>query len=834
MQGAYRLQVSQAASFNELEWDTGKVASEQSVHVVYGGEGLEPMTRYYWRVMVWDQEGRETAWSEPAYWETGIMTPEAWTAEWITAASPSDSSQSEPATLLRKGFELHDEVASARIYASALGLYELELNGSRVGDWLFTPGFTSYKHRLQYQTYDVTDLLLNGSNAIGATLSDGWYKGNLAWMNQRNIFGDRRALLAELHVRYADGREDVIRTDSTWRAGQGPIRMSEIYHGETYDAGLELNGWSEPGFDDSEWGGTVSVDYSKQILVAQENVPTRVVQELAPVSLIHTPAGETVLDFGQNMVGWVRFTVDAAKGTVITLQHAEVLDKEGNFFTGNLRSAKQKIEYTCKGGGPETYEPHFTFQGFRYVMVEGWPGEMDLSSFTGRVIYSDMKPTGTFECSDSLINKLQENIVWGQKGNFLDIPTDCPQRDERLGWTGDAQVFIRTAAYQMDVAAFFTKWLRDLKADQREDGGVHHVIPNALDNDWHSSAGWADAAVICPWTIYLCYGDKRILEEQYESMKAWIGYMRSQGENEYLWNTGSHFGDWLGLDAKENSYMGATPTDYIATAYYAYSAGLVARTAEVLGKAEDAKVYQELRGKVIEHFHKEFITPNGRIASPTQTAHVLALFFDLVEGEVKDRTVRTLVKLIEDNGFKLSTGFLGTPYICHVLTANGHHEVAAKLVQQKEYPSWLYPVTQGATTIWEHWDSIKPDGSFWSNDMNSFNHYAYGAVGDWLYRVIGGIDTSEADPGYKRIILKPHFMEGLTHAKAAFDSMYGEIRCGWSLEEEKVQVEIAIPANTRAGCGASTSEAGWLAGRWGRGNLRFLRRCLPNGERCPV
>ncbi len=733
MQTAYRIQVRcDGKDYDSALWDSGKVESDQSVHVPYQGPALKPRTRYYYRVKVWDNRGKESDWSGEAFWETGIMGPDGWKARWITPDIEMDPAKDEPCPMLRKSFKLRSGIKRARAYATSLGLYELYINGQRVGDWLLTPGWTSYRKRLQYQAYDVTPMLAEGENAIGAILGDGWYKGRLAWEKNRNIYGDRVALLVQLHVTYEDGSEDLVISDESWKSSQGPILLSEIYDGEIYDARLEKAGWNRVGFDDGDWAGVKTLEYPFDILVAQENVPVRRIQEIKPVEILKTPAGETVIDMGQNMVGWVKFAVTGKAGDEVVLKHAEVLDKDGNFYTANIRTAKQTIHYILKGGGKEVFEPHFTFQGFRYVKVEKYPGKLSLDNFTGVVIHSDMEPTGDFECSNELINKLQHNILWGQKGNFVDVPTDCPQRDERLGWTGDAQVFIRTACFNMNVAPFFTKWLRDLEADQLPNGAVPHVVPNVLGKDAAGSAAWADAAAICPWTIYICYGDRGLLEERYESMKAWVEYIRKQGDNEYLWNTGFHFGDWLGLDAHEGSYVGATARDFIATAFYAYSTSILVKTARVLGKKDEEKEYSELYHKILENFRREFVTPNGRLAVSTQTAHVLALMFDLVEEKDKERTVEELVKLLKERKYHLTTGFVGTPYLCHVLTRYGKNDVAYKLVTQTDFPSWLYQVTKGATTVWEHWDGIKEDGTFWSADMNSFNHYAYGSIGDWL------------------------------------------------------------------------------------------------------
>lgn len=801
MQEAYRLQVSLNPDFrNEIVWDSGIVPSGRSVHVEYGGPALQSGTRYYFKVKVWDNRLRETDWSLPGYWETGLLDRREWRAEWIRADLPAAPHGNEPSHYLRKAFALSGKITRARAYATALGLYELWINGNRAGDWLFTPGWTSYARRLQYQTYDITDMLHPGENAIGMVLGAGWYKGILMDVPDRSHSGEYMAALAQLVIEYEDGRSETIATDRDWHSATGPILKSQIYTGETYDARLELGDWSLPHYDAQAWQTVIPFAHGLDRLVAQSNVPCRVTEELQPIGLITTPAGETVLDMGQNMVGWMRFRVEAAAGTVITLSHAEVLDREGNFYNKNLRTASQIVTYICKGGGPEVFEPHFTFQGFRYVRIEGFAGEPAIGAFTGRVIHSDLETTGQFACSHELVNRLQRNIVWSQRGNFLDVPTDCPQRNERLGWLGDAQVFARTAAFNMNAAPFYGKWLKDLLAEQREDGGLPSVVPNTLGDRFYSSSAWGDAAVICPWILYLCYGDTRVLREHYDSMKAWVAYIRDQGDNAYLWNTGFHFGDWLALDAPGESYVGATPTDLIATAFYAHSTDLLAKVAHVLGEESDAAQYRELHRRIVEAFGKEFVTPSGRLASPTQTAHVLALMFGLLEENAAAKAAQTLEKLIEEKNGHLTTGFLGTPYLCHVLTANGRNDLAYRLLLQESYPSWLYEVAKGATTVWEHWDGIREDGSICAYDMNSYNHYAYGSIGEWLYRVVAGIDTDETESGYKKIRFAPRPGPGLTSVKASLRSMYGIIRSNWTLDEHsgKVLVELEIPHNTTA------------------------------------
>lgn len=805
-QSAYQIRAAECVddlrADKNLLWDSDKVQSDQSVHVVYGGQTPVSRQAIWWQVRVWDNKDRRSGWSEPASWEMGLLKPSDWKAGWIEPNLKEDPNTSNPCPVLRKEFMLKGAVRTARAYVTALGLYQMELNGQVVGDQLFTPGWTAYLHRLQYQTYDVTELLMAGTNCVGVILGDGWYRGRLGWAKPRNLYGKKLALLAQIEVVYSDGSQEVIVTDQTWKASTGPILMSDIYDGEVYDARLEIDNWSKWGLDDSEWAGVTAVNHSKDILVAPAGPTVRRIEEIKPVGVFETPAGQTVVDMGQNMVGWVRLKVKGSTGTHIKLCHAEVLDAEDNLYTENLRTAKQTDEYILRGKCEEVFEPHFTFHGFRYVAVEGWPGELSLEDFRGIVVHSDITSTGTFECSSPMINQLQHNIQWGQKGNFLDVPTDCPQRNERLGWTGDAQVFARTACFNADVAAFYTKWLADLAADQQPSGAVPHVIPNVLSlgktEGASASAGWADAAVVVPWTVYLCYGDIRILDQQYVSMKAWVDYMAERAGDSYFWNTDFTYGDWLAFNTARSDYPGATTDkDLICQAYFIRSTDLLRRTAKVLGKTVDVEKYGDMLEKIKKVFLNEFVTPNARLASNTQTAYSLALAFDLVPSCLKEKTAKRLADDVER--FKhITTGFLGTPLICHVLSNYGYLEQAYMLLNRKEYPSWLYPITKGATTIWERWDGIKPNGTFQNKGMNSFNHYAYGAIGEWLYGVVAGIDIDEQNPGYKHIIIQPHPGGEMTYAKARVDSMYGLIESGWRLEKKMMTVNIEIPPNTNA------------------------------------
>jgi alpha-L-rhamnosidase len=803
VQGAYEIRVAgDSASLERAPlWSSGKVLSDASLFRPYAGPALASGRRYYWQVRVWDDAGRESPWSPPAFWEMGLLDAADWRARWIAPDLPEDTTRSNPSPMLRREFTLDGRIASARLYVTSLGLNAMELNGRRVGDHLFSPGWTSYDKRLQYETYDVTELVQVGANAIGATLGDGWYRGHMGFRNKRNNYGTKVALLAQLIVRYADGRTQIFGTDERWKASTGPILMSDIYDGETYDARLEKAGWSRAGFDDGDWRGVRALPGIAAALVAPVGPPVRRIQELAPVKILHTPAGETVFDLGQNMVGWVRLKVSGPAGTTVRLRHAEVLDKAGNFYTENLRYAAATVRYTLKGSGVETYEPHFTFQGFRYVAVDGYPGMPGTDAITGVVVHSAMEPTGSFESSNPLVNQLQRNIAWGQRGNFLDVPTDCPQRDERLGWTGDAQVFSRTAAFNMDVAGFFAKWLADLAADQKADGSMPSVIPDVLSRSATTaggSAGWADASVVVPWNMYQAYGDTTLLERQYPSMRAWVEYVRRQAGPSLLWKTGSHYGDWLAFASTRSDYPGATTDkDLLATAYFAHSTDLLARSAAALGKTEDARLYRTQFEQIRAAFQREFVTATGRLASNTQTAYVLALDFGLLPEELRAEAARRLAADVRAMRH-LTTGFLGTPALTRTLSENGYLDLAYSLLLNDKYPSWLYPVRQGATTIWERWDGQKPDGSFQDKGMNSFNHYAYGAVGDWMYRVVAGLNDDPEQPGYKHIIVRPQPGGGFTHSRAVLETPYGQAMSGWAMAGGRLEVTARVPANTRA------------------------------------
>jgi alpha-L-rhamnosidase len=781
---------------NQLIWTSGKVESDNSVNVEYEGPALKSMQRVHWQVRIWENLNKVTDWSEPAFWETGILDNNLWTANWITFKDELDGNGKWPAQYYRKEFSLNKKVKSARIYATSLGLNQLFLNGKKVGDQYFTSGWTSYHKRLQYQTYDVTRMIQE-KNAIGTILADGWFRGKIGYHLPHSYYGNQLGLLLQLIVEFTDGTSETISTDKSWKYSNGPILQSNIYDGELYDARLEMEGWCMTGFDEKEWGETALLDYPKDKLIAPQGVPVKAIEKIKPIKMLQTPKGETVLDMGQNMVGWLRIKVKGEKGDTIKISFSEIMDKDGNFYTENLRSAKATNTYILKGETEEIYEPFFTFFGFQYAKLEGFRTPPDSSQFTGIVVHSEMAPTGYFSCSDSLINQLQSNIRWGQKDNFLDVPTDCPQRDERLGWTGDAQVFSMTAAFNFDVAAFYTKWAKDIAADQLPSGKVTDVVPDVLEGDGGSTA-WSDVAIVIPWTVYRVYGDKRILEEQYSSMKGWVEYMRERSGDDNLWDGDNHYGDHLAFGSTRNDYKGATTEkDLIATAYFYYSTTILAKVARILAKDEDETYYESLAPKIKKAFTDEFITANGRLVSHTQTAYALALSFGLVPENLIDKAANYLANDVQKFGH-LTTGFVGTPLLCSTLSEIGRDDLAFMLLTRKEYPSWLYPVTKGATTIWERWDGIKPDGSFQDPVMNSFNHYAYGAIGEWLYSYVAGIRVDEENPGYKHFFLNPHSGGGLTHAKAEFNSVYGKIISAWKTQNNSLEYSCTIPPNTSA------------------------------------
>ena len=723
-------------------------------------------------------------------------------AQWIT--SPRDAGTA--AYTYRTTFVPQKTIKKATLRASAMGVYAVWLNGSRVGKGVLTPGWTSYKNRVQYQTYDLTELL-GEQNTLEIGLGQGWAVGFIGHIDTNHCFADHTSLIAWLDVTYADGTNESIVTDPSWDVYTSPVTFSEIYHGETVDKTAPI-----------EYVGKAVTSNVKTKLVAQVGEWITEQERLAPARIIRTPAGETVIDFGQNMTGYVEVRIKAPRGSRVVLHHAEVLDKDGNFYNANYRHARNEMTYICSGD-EDVFKPTYTFEGFRYIRLVEYPfAEVDPRCFCAIAVNSEMKRTGSFVCGNEKINQLYHNIIWGQKSNYLDVPTDCPQRDERLGWTGDAQVFCRTAAINFDVQKFFRKWMGDVALEQKENGAVAGTVPDAMPaHPTRISAAWGDVACIVPWQIYLAYGDKKLLREHFPMMKKWVNYIRSVGPEEYLWLTGLHYGDWLAMDAGEDSYVGATSNDLIGSAFFAYSTELVIRAGEALGEdvSEYRTLYQNVRNRFRSYFmengmpreefpYTEVLTNGKKTPSDTvrrgmtQTALVLILHFGLCEESERAALAAKLVELIRENGNRMTTGFVGTPYILHVLSDNGYTDVAYELLMQEKNPSWLYSVCHGATTMWEHWNSIKEDGSFWSTAMNSFNHYAYGAVFDWIFGVAVGIQPTAEEPAYKTVSIAPHPSKCLGFVDSSIDSRNGKIRVHWYYKEDTVYYEIDVPAGVRA------------------------------------
>jgi alpha-L-rhamnosidase len=782
----------------QLHDQTGRVNSDQSVLVPWPFAPLASRQHLMVRVRVWGNDEQSSAWSTLNSIEAGLFQADDWSAHFVTPDWDEDTSRPQPGSLLRREFAVRKGVTQARLYVTALGVYEAYLNGTPVGDDVLAPGWTSYDHRLRYQTFDVTDLLQEGHNTVGAMLGDGWFRGRLAFGGgRRNIYGDRLALLSQLEINYADGTTERVITDESWHAARGPILSSDIYDGETYDARQERSGWLTAGYDDHDWVRVRPLARDLATLVAPSGPSVRRIELVVPLAITTSPMGRTIIDFGQNLVGRIRLTVRGKAGETITLRHAEVLEN-GELCTRPLRTAQAIDRYTLRGDEVETWEPRFTFHGFRYAEVEGWPGTLHLDDLRAVVCHSDLERTGWFECSEPLINQLHENVVWSMRGNFLDIPTDCPQRDERLGWTGDIQVFAPSACFLFNTAGFLTSWLADLAADQNEVGIVPFVIPNVISGEPVPAAAWGDAAVIVPWVLYQRYGDVGVLNQQFESMRAWVDHIAAVAGEKCLWDKGFQFGDWLDPSAPPDRADQARTYPYIvATAYFARSAELVAQAAGVLGRADDEARYLALASQIREAFNNEYVTRAGRVLSDASTAYSLALQFDLLQDAQQRRHAgERLAELVHHSGYRISTGFVGTPLICDALCSVGEYDTAYRLLTQRECPSWLYPVTMGATTIWERWDSLLPDGSVNPGEMTSFNHYALGSVADWLHRTVAGL--APAEPGYRHLDIQPHPGGELTYARARLRTPYGLAESSWTIEDGQIEVMAVVPPNTTA------------------------------------
>ncbi|MGO9470655.1 MAG: family 78 glycoside hydrolase catalytic domain [Isosphaeraceae bacterium] len=812
-QTAYRILVATGEETLRTDqgdlWDSGQVAGDDTTNIVYAGKPLRSHQDCFWKVRVWDKDGVPSAWSEPAHWSMGTLDAADWAkAAWIgfdqsrqidlprspreNAGKPKPASLIlPPPTYLRTTFRADRPVRRAILYTTALGIFDAHLNGARVSDEYFNPGWTDYAQRVYYRAHDVTRQVRTGENVLAAILADGWYSGYVGFGKKRDHYGLKPRYRALLHLDFADGSTADVATGPGWRAATGPIREADFLMGETYDARLAqaFRNWDSPGFDDSRWGPVDAGAEVDPVVQWHPAPPVTAFTTVTPRASSEPRPGVYVFDMGQNFAGVVHLKVSGEPGRKIVLRYAERLNPDGTIYTTNLREARATDTYICSGQDEATWSPRFTFHGFQYVEVSGLPSPPDPTAVTGVALSSDTPVVGRFACSDRLLNQLHSNIYWTQRANFIDIPTDCPQRDERLGWTGDAQVYIGTAALNCDVQAFFTKWLVDLTDGQRGDGQFPMVAPvKVAGND--GGPAWADAGVICPWTIYQIYGDRRLLARQYPSMVKFVEFCRKRSTPELLPPKQFHcFGDWLSIKAD-------TPKEVICTAYFAHSTHLLAQAAAVLGKAEDAARYHDLYQAIRTAFQRAYVAPDGRIKGNTQACYVLAIAFDLVDGETANHAALYLVEDIEKRGGHLSTGFIGTKSLMQALSKIGRQDVAFRLLHTESFPSWGFSIKHGATSIWERWDGWTPEKGFQDPGMNSFAHYSFGAVYQWMVENIGGIQSD--GPAYKHITIAPRLDPNLSWARTSYKSLRGEIATTWTRNDAYLTLDVTIPANTTA------------------------------------
>lgn len=786
------LQVRVARDANALmsapTWDSGWIASSEQVMVPYAGPALDDATSYTWQVRIRDNKGRVSAWSQPASFETDLGSL-PWKASWIGAAVPQSDS-----AIFRKSFDAPARPMRARLYVTALGVYRMFLNGARTdGDYL-APGWTDFNKRIQYQTYDVTNLIHEGHNVLAAMLGPGWYAGNIASFGPHK-YGNSPLLSARLRLDFADGKSSWVDTDGTWLTAPGPFRQADIIMGETYDAARLPPHWNLADAPTDGWqpAPVANRQGRDDLLHAQSDEPVRVTAERPATVLGRQPTpGAVIYDLGQNMVGVVRLEVNAQAGQDIRLRYGEVLNPDGSLYTANLRTAKATDHYLPAVDGDQTYTPTFTYHGFRYVEITGLTAATDVKSLTGLVLGSDLRRTGTFEVGHPMLTQLQSNITWGERGNFVSVPTDTPARDERLGWAGDINVFAPTASFNQDTLNFLSKWLRDLRDAQTSDDNYPGVAPNPPNIE--SGSGWSDAGITVPYTLWMAYGDKRVINDGYESMKRFMARIEAMAGPEGRRVHGP-WGDWLHLDDP-------TPPDLIGTAYLAYDAQLMTQMASAIGRNDDAAYYTALVNRLRALFKQHYLHGDGTLGSNSQTGYAMAIGMGLVEPSEAGDALARAVAARHDH---LSTGFLGTPWLLPALSASGHDDLAYRLLLNRDYPSWGYEVANGATTMWERWNSLKPDGTFGDVSMNSFNHYAYGAVGDWMYRNIAGI--APAAPGYRSITIAPRIGGGLASGGGKLDSPYGDIVTSWHVDKGVLELDVTIPVNTTANVVIPSPEA---------------------------
>jgi alpha-L-rhamnosidase len=867
-QTVYKILVASSAKLLKQNtgdlWDSGKISSDDTVNISYAGKPLVSRQQCFWKVCVWDGN-EKSEWSEPATLTMGLLAPEDWKADYISLRDTTPVWRDTkilflpPAHQFRKEFSAPKTVKRATIYSTALGIYELYLNGQRVGDARFAPGWTDYHQRAYYNTYDVTSLVKRGNNALGAWLGDGWYSGYIGFglltgigteHIGRNTYGKTPALMAQLEIEYADGSREIIPTDKSWKVtGDGPVREGDFLMGETYDARREMRGWANPGFDDANWrpaifaaengsapanfyeyknpetngeplaihGRPVDLGFKRPAkLEAFPGLPVRPIQEIKPIAITSPTNGVYIFNLGQNFAGAVRLKVKGAAGTDIQLRYGEMLYPDGRLMNDNYRKARATDHYILRGDGSEEWTPRFTFHGFQYVEVTGYPGKPGEDAITGIVLHSDTPLTSGFECSDPMANRLFKNVVWTQRANFLDLPTDCPQRDERFGWMGDAQIYAHCATLNADVAAFYTKWLREVMESQRLSGAFPGYCPYPFQHGLDFGTAWCDAGVICPWTVWQAYGDTRIIERCWPFMVKFMDWRKSTSQNYLGIVHGNNWGDWL-------SFGGKTPLDYVDTVYFAYSANLMSQMAAAIGKADEAAAYADLFNRIKAAFNKKYVHADGTLSVDTETAYALALYMDLVPAELRVKSGKILADKLRssetaDNS-GMTTGFLGTRPLLPVLTSVGENDLAVKHFQSVKFPSWGYEVAQGATTIWEHWDSYTKAHGFGGIDgkqnssMNSFAHYSFGAVCEWMINDLAGIQSD--GPGYDKIIIHPHpptpgsnkDHEPIHWVKAHYNSIHGRIASNWRLAKNKFELEVEIPANTTATVYLPTADA---------------------------
>jgi alpha-L-rhamnosidase len=821
-QSAYEIQVSRESDGfdKKLLWTSGKILSSATDQIGYSGDALTSRDRAVWRVRVWGGGDEASEWSNPASFGVGLLNQGDWSALWISSKEDHSFTTTEnvqnfigdpnlgkliltPAKYFRKEFE-SPAIVRATVHATALGVYTLEVNGKRVSDERLAPGWSAYQRRIHSQTYDVTKLVQEGKNAIAATLADGWYSGYVAYglltgqealvpgVNGRYHYGVSPAVRVQLELEMADGSRQTVISDPSWKTSLGPITESDILMGESYDARKEMSGWSTAGFDDSKWQAAVCKTGTDSKVEPHPGVPVRPIQEMPAKTVREHKPGVFIFDLGQNISGVMRLKVKGNAGDKVTIRYAEVLHNDGRLSTENLRCARAVDTYILKGDpNGETWTPEFTYHGFQYIELTGFPGKPGLDAVTGIVIHSDVPYHGSFESSDPMLNRLYQNMVWTQRANFFEMPTDCPQRDERMGWTGDAQIYVRAATFNADIASFYTKWLRDLNDDAWDYGAYAAYAPRPLARpNEHHAAGWMDAGVICPWTIWQVYGDTRVITEHWRKMNDFMAWRSTRDPELKGAVDDCGFGDWLSVGKI------TTPIPFIDLAYYAYDAKLMAEMATAIGNAADAKKYQALAEKVTTAFQKAYLQPDAKLAIHNQSAYAIALFFDLLPADQRAAAVGHLAALIKENGNKMTTGFLGTRPLLPALSANGHHDIAGILMQQHEYPSWGYEVDNGATTIWERWNSYVKGSGVHEPSMNSFSHYAFGAVCEWMMADLAGIDR--ASPGFDRVRVAPRPTGTITSASGSMETRHGKLACAWKIDGKVFHATISVPANTTA------------------------------------